>query len=476
MAAQHDEEPRSRHSGGWTEGLPERRPTPIRTFVPGAGGTYTRRTLLGVTAGCAALPALAACGAGGGEDAGLRPQAGPVTLETWAPPMGQAQAAVQEQVHKEFQDKYPNVTVKFDQIPGGWDPLVEKLQLSITGNVQPNTTRLPDNPIRQLIHRGQLMALDPLIKSDRFDTRPLDQAMLDRTTMEGKRYTLPWSGGMLALVYNHDLFDKAGVPVPETTKAMNWDRFLDAAIKIRRLGEDTWGFRVGGELTKPNWNTVKEWLPWLWSNGNDYFDKTETKPLFGESSGIASVQLLTDLMIKHRVAPGPGQNRPDGATGKVGMWVTQSGVITTMKTQAPTVRFGCSLIPIGPSGKTSYGVQGGSYIAIPQGAKSLAETWRYLRWATDETINLRLVSPAFQDPVHPANRLKPPFSDNPQYMAFVEQFKTARVRPGSPAYRPSEESTAEQLQAAYKGEKSPADAVKTAVEKAIAIIQQNTRR
>ena len=50
------------------------------------------------------------------------------------------------------------------------------------------------------------------------------------------------------------------------------------------------------------------------------------------------------------------------------------------------------------------------------------------------------------------------------------------VRPGSPAYRPTEESTAEQLQAAYKGQKSPAEAVKAAAEKATAIIQQNIKK
>jgi ABC-type glycerol-3-phosphate transport system substrate-binding protein len=432
----------------------------------------TRRDVLALGAGAPLVAACGAAGGGAGPDGLASTSAGPVSVEAWAPPMDPPQLQAQEQVHREFQEKHPHVTVVLEQIPGGWDPLVEKLRISLSGNVQPQATRLPDNPIRQLIHQNQLTALDPLIKGDRFDLRPLDQAMLDRTTLEGKRYTLPWSGGMLALVYNRDLFEQAGVAPPETTRAMSWERFLDAAVKVRRLGEDVWGFRVGGNLTIPNWDAVKEWLPWLWSNGNDYFDKSETRPLFGEANGIASVQLLTDLMVRHRVAPGPGATRPDGATGKVGMWVEQSGVISKMKQQAPTVRYGCSLIPIGPSGKTSYGVQGGSYIAIPQGAKHLQEAWRYLRWQTDEATNLRLVSPSFQDPVHPANRLKPPFSDNPQYLAFVEQFKSARVRPGSPAYRPTEESTAEQLQLAYKGEKSPAEAVKAAAEKATAIIQQ----
>ncbi|HEX2034867.1 MAG TPA: sugar ABC transporter substrate-binding protein [Chloroflexota bacterium] len=432
-----------------------------------------RRALL--AAGAATVTSAACAGAGGGGGQAAPGQAPPATLEIWSPAMDASQAAAQEQVHQEFQHAHPHLTLNLLQIPGGWDPLVEKLQLSITGDVQPQATRLPDNPIRQLIARDQLTALDSLIKQDRFDLKPLDQAMLERTTKDGKRYTLPWSGGMLALAYNRDLFEQAGVAVPETTRAMSWDHFLNAAVAIRRLGDDVWGFRVGGNLETPNWDTVKEWLPWLWSNGNDYFDKTETKPLFGEPNGVAAGQLLTDLMLKLKVAPGPGQPRPDGTSGKVGMWVQQSDVIVRMKNLAPTVRFGCSLIPIGPSGKTSYGVQGGSYIAIPQGARHQTETWRYLRWITDEKINLRLVSPVFQDPVHPASRLKPPYSDNPPYAAFVEQFKTARVRPGSPAYRPTEESTAEQLQAAYRGEKSVPEAIKTAVEKAVAIIQQNLR-
>ena len=75
--------------------------------------------------------------------------------------------------------------------------------------------------------------------------------------------------------------------------------------------------------------------------------------------------------------------------------------------------------------------------------------------------------------MHASNRLKAPYAEQPAYMAFVEQFKTARVRPGNPAYRLSEESTAEQLQLPYKGVRSPADAVKTATEKPTAVIQQN---
>ncbi|MGH2352370.1 MAG: extracellular solute-binding protein, partial [Chloroflexota bacterium] len=307
-------------------------------------------------------------------------------------------------------------------------------------------------------------------------TKVLDKGMIERGTVDNKLYILPWSGGILALYYNQDLFERAGVPLPESTRPISWDRFLDAATKVRRLGDDVWGYRMPDNFTSPTWSNVKSWLPWLWSNGNDYFDKTETKPLFGDAKGIASVQLLTDLMRKHRVANGPTDARPDTASGKVGMWINQSGDIETLKQKAPTMRYGTSLIPVGPDGKTSYGVQGGSFIAIAHGAKDVDQTWLYLRWVTDEAINLRLVTPAFQDPVHATNLQKPPFSEIPQYRAFVEQFKTARARPGNPIYRPTEDTTAAELLAAYRGEKTPADAVKAAVQLALNHIQQHTKK
>jgi multiple sugar transport system substrate-binding protein len=176
---------------------------------------------------------------------------------------------------------------------------------------------------------------------------------------------------------------------------------------------------------------------------------------------------------KHQVSPGPGVTIPKITAGQLGMWVSQSGDIATLQRDAPSVHFGATIIPVGPGGKASYGVQGGKFIAITRGAKNVDDTWRYLRWFTDEAINLRLVTPAFQDPVHASNRLKPPYSDTPAYQAFVEQFKTSRARPGNPAYRLTEENTAEQLQAAYKGLKSPAEAVKAATEQAAGVIQQN---
>jgi ABC-type glycerol-3-phosphate transport system substrate-binding protein len=436
----------------------------------GRGGGGTRREVLGALAPLAAV-ALAACGGQQGQSS-AEVSRRPATIEFWTPAQDPPQLATQEHVNREFESKYPHLTIKMDQL-ATWDALTEKLAVTIAGGTQPNTTLLPDNNLRLLIYQGQLTALDDFARRDKYDVKVLDKGMRDRGTVDGKLFILPWAAAILALYYNQDLFERAGVPLPDAVKAMSWEQFVDAAVKVRRLGDEVWGFRVAGDLTTPNWSAVKEWLPWCWSNGNDYFDATETRALFGDDKGIASVQLFTDLMRKYLATPGPGTEIPKITSGRLGMWVSQSGDIATIRRDAPNMRFGASIIPIGPGGKASCGVQGGKFIAIARGAKNPDQTWQYLRWSTDEAINLRLVTPAFQDPVHASNRLKPPYADAAPYKAFVEQFKTARARPGNPAYRLTEENTAEQLQAAYKGLVSPADAAKAAVDRASSVIQQN---
>src|SRR3954454_14699984 len=113
---------------------------PVTLQTIGPRGVHSRRALIRAAASAGSVSILAACGqstGGGAEKQASKPQAGPVSLEIWSPSMAPPQTTAQEQVHKDFQEKYPNVTLKLTQIPGGWDPVVEKLQISITGNVQP---------------------------------------------------------------------------------------------------------------------------------------------------------------------------------------------------------------------------------------------------------------------------------------------------------------------------------------------------
>src|SRR5690242_6787610 len=93
--------------------------------MPSWRGACSRRAIVRVALGVGVIPTLAACGAAQG---GTTPQASrqPATIEFWTPAQDPPQQAVQDQVHHEFEARYPGLTVKMEQLDG-WDTLTGKL-------------------------------------------------------------------------------------------------------------------------------------------------------------------------------------------------------------------------------------------------------------------------------------------------------------------------------------------------------------
>ncbi len=83
-------------------------------------------------------------------------------------------------------------------------------------------------------------------------------------TYEDKIYGLPFNAEGSYLIYNKDLFTKAGLDPekPPTT----WAEIADAAKKITALGDDNYGFYFSGACAGCNAFTF---LPLMWANGGD---------------------------------------------------------------------------------------------------------------------------------------------------------------------------------------------------------------
>src|SRR5690606_34937624 len=119
---------------------------------------------------------------------------------------------------------------------------------------------------------------------------------------------------VMVLWYNKDIFDKAGVPYPPSNPGeWTWEEFVETA---RALTVDRNGRRPGDPGFDPNriqtygvafgtwWAPV---LPFVWSNGGDWFDETGRQVLIDQPESVEALQNLADLIYKHRVAPTPTQ-------------------------------------------------------------------------------------------------------------------------------------------------------------------------
>jgi len=88
-----------------------------------------------------------------------------------------------------------------------------------------------------LADKGWLQELDPLIERDGFDTSGMYPPVLEalRHYGGGKLYALAESFDTNALLYNKDLFDKYGIPLPEDR--MSWDEVLQLAQRFPSDGD-----------------------------------------------------------------------------------------------------------------------------------------------------------------------------------------------------------------------------------------------
>src|SRR5215207_7541574 len=83
-----------------------------------------------------------------------------------------------------------------------------------------------------------------------------------------------------------------------TPSTWSWQTFLEYARKLT-TGDPSSGGTFG-------WNTTFGWRQysgWIFTNGADAFNKELTECVITDSKPVESLQLLSDLIHRHKVAP-----------------------------------------------------------------------------------------------------------------------------------------------------------------------------
>jgi ABC-type glycerol-3-phosphate transport system substrate-binding protein len=106
--------------------------------------------------------------------------------------------------------KFPDITVEFQttSFPDYWTKLPA---LAAAG-------KLPDivslQSLRAPGFADLMVPLDDRIAAESFDIGAFDPSIVKGLSRNGKQFALPYDFGPLVLYYNHDMFEKAGLPLP----------------------------------------------------------------------------------------------------------------------------------------------------------------------------------------------------------------------------------------------------------------------
>lgn len=227
-----------------------------------------------------------------------------------------------EDMAKAYHEKHPNVTIEVQTI--NWDEYWTKLEASANSNSLPDIFWMHTNEFSRYAEAGLLADMTDLYEDveENHYGKHFEEGLVNNVTYEGKIYGVPKDFDTIALLYNKDIFDEAGVEYPDST--WTWETLKENAGKIyEKTGiygflaplEDQAGYlpsiyQAGGYLinedkTASGFNekgTIKglsEWISWQtdykWGANQATLTENDYKEIF--MSGKAAMCYIGSWMI-----------------------------------------------------------------------------------------------------------------------------------------------------------------------------------
>jgi sorbitol/mannitol transport system substrate-binding protein len=228
--------------------------------------------------------------------------------------------------------------------------------------------------------QGWLVPLDGLGAD--YDEADLLPAIRDGLTYEGKLYAAPFYGESSMVMYRTDLFEKAGLEMPD---APSWDFVAEAARKITDKQNEVYGICLRG---KAGWG---ENMAFLTATANSFgarwFDENWA-PQFDQAAWKNTLDFYIGLM-KDAGPPGASSNGFNEnlalfQTGKCGMWIdatVAASFVTNPKESRVADKVGFALAPDNGLGKRGNWLWAWS-LAVPAGSEKVEAAQKFISWAT----------------------------------------------------------------------------------------------
>ena len=230
----------------------------------------------------------------------------------------------------------PNVNLELDYVSYGDKDT--KYATEIQAGAGPDVIHLHAYSLRSFIERGFLHDLNAFIEAEGgedFLSAWYPQT-LEMMQHEGSYYAIPGDFMSMALFYNKNLFEEAGLD-PESPPT-TWDEFLEYAQALTRDRDgdgqiDTWGFGTIGAVD-PGFEL--RFSPILFSHGGDYLNEDFTCSALNTPEAKEAFTYFVELFSEHGVIP-PGVTSQNPGTVREQMANEQIAMLLGSGWTAPIV-------------------------------------------------------------------------------------------------------------------------------------------
>jgi multiple sugar transport system substrate-binding protein len=238
-----------------------------------------------------------------------------------------------------FEEANPTIDVTVNLVPS-YD---ETIQAAFASGDPPNVFYVDSSKLPDWAEAGVLASGEGKIEN-------LDDhypALLEAFTYNGTLYCPPKDFSIMALQYNKDMFDAAGLEYP--TPDWTWDDLRAAAEKL--TGTDADGNTVLGLVTPPNF---ERWLPFLYQAGGSVLNDDWSEVTLDSDQAREAldfyVGMVNDGIAGPPTAVDAGWGGEAFGNGRVAMAMEGNWVITYLLDTFPELNWGVTELPKHPSG------------------------------------------------------------------------------------------------------------------------------
>ncbi|MGW2839437.1 extracellular solute-binding protein [Streptomyces sp. NPDC001493] len=196
----------------------------------------------------AAMCALTACD---NSSSGSGQSDGPTALTVWIMKDSVSDAYLQR-FEKDFEAQHAQT--RLDIQIQEWDGIGEKITAALASKDAPDVIEVGNTQVAQYAQSGGVLDLsDKVTELQGADWLP---GLAEPGKVDGKQYGVPWYAANRVVIYNKDLFAKAGITAPPTTR----EEWLKITGKLDKGG--TQGIYLPGQ----NWYTL---AGFVWEEGGE---------------------------------------------------------------------------------------------------------------------------------------------------------------------------------------------------------------
>ncbi len=268
---------------------------------------------------------------------------------------------------EEYEKANPSIDIVQKNIPID-DYTGTKLTTAFATGKGPDIFSASPGTINTFINSGIAYPLDKYFDKEVL-TDYSEEAIKD-VTKDGKIIAVPFEQDLMALFYDKDAFENAGIQPPKT-----WDEMISAA---KKLTTD----KVSGityDLTKGAYGNFS-FMPFVWQSGGDFFD--------GEKSLLNTKPVIDALTLwKKMVDDGSANLKPSRFASDAGilgdketaMWIGGSFGIKGLEDDYNNTNIGVVPLPV-PNGGSPTSVAGGWKLVINSQSKAADEAAKFAKW------------------------------------------------------------------------------------------------